>query len=242
MSLFKNLTSDNLEQTEDRLGGSYLHEAGIHIAKIKSAYAGKSAKGAMFIGLSVDINGKEFREDIYITNRNGENFFLNKTDTTKKVPLPGFTIIDDICLIATGKPLSEQDTEEKVIKAYDADAGKEVNKSVDMLVDLLGQEVALGILKVLENKTKKEGDEYVVTDEERTYNTIDKVFHPTQKITVNEARNGQTEAMFWTAWADRNTGQVRDKRAKKAGERPARNGGSASSSDNKPATKSLFGK
>ncbi|MFR7882301.1 MAG: hypothetical protein ACLU5J_13140 [Christensenellales bacterium] len=39
---------------------------------------------------------KPYTETIYITNKEGKNYFLNKQDPTKKVPLPGFTLIDDL--------------------------------------------------------------------------------------------------------------------------------------------------
>ena len=118
MSLFGNLKSDGLEQTQDRLGGGYQpKETDIYTGKIKALYAGKSAGGAQSVSLILSLaDGSEYRETFWITNKKGENFFLNKDDKTKKVPLPGFTIVDDLCLVTTGKPLAEQDTEEKTIK------------------------------------------------------------------------------------------------------------------------------
>ena len=108
MSFFKNLSSDGLEEAQDRLGGYQPLDTDIYHGVIKAMYAGQAASGAMNVTVIVDLNGKEYRETVYITNKNGENFFLNKQDKSKKVPLPGFTTIDDICLIATGSPLAEQ--------------------------------------------------------------------------------------------------------------------------------------
>ena len=157
MSLFGNLKSDGLEETQDRLGGFSPFDTDIYTGKIKMAYAGQSDGGAKNVSLVVDFNGKEYRETIYITNKKGENFFLNKDDKTKKVPLPGFTIIDDICLVTTEKPLSDQAAEEKVIKLYDFEAKKELPKTVPVLVDLLGKEVSLAIVRQLEKKNAKNG-------------------------------------------------------------------------------------
>lgn len=220
-ALFGNLKSEGLEESQDRLGGFRPLETDIYTGKIKALYAGKSDGGAASLTLIADFNGAEFRETFWITNKKGENFFLNKDDKTKKVPLPGFTIADDLCLIATGVPLSESAFEERTIKLYDYEAKKELPKGVDMLVAAIGQPISLGILKILENKSEKTGTgadaEYTPTAETREINVTDKVYHPEQKLTVAEARQGQTEAKFWDSWLERNKGQTRDKRTIKDG-------------------------
>lgn len=245
--MFQNLKSDGLEKTQDRLGGYQPLETDIHIVTIKALYASKSDGGALGLNLIAETeSGQEYRETLWVTNKKGENFFLNKQDNTKKVPLPGFVVADDICLIATGAPLSEQQTEEKVIKLYDSEQKKEVPKSVDMVIDAIGKQVALGILQQLVNKNEKQGNEYVPTAETRTENTIDKVFHPELKLTVAEARDGQQEAKFWDAWQTRNKGQVRDKRTIKDGEAGAARGSAPKAAPSAAAgsaapRKSLFG-
>ena len=242
MSLFKSLQATGLEESRDSLGGFTL-ESDIYAGKIKVAYAQPAASGAMGIAMLFDFGGKEYRETVYVTNKNGENFYLNKNDATKKVPLPGFTTADDICLIVTGKPLCEQETEEKVVNVYDNDAKKELPKSVQMLVDLVGQDIRVAIKKRIENKSVKVGDEYVLTAETREANSIEKVFHPELHLTVVEARSGQEVAKFHDAWLERNKGKTLDKTtavkdtanraAPKAGAAPA-----AAASSNRP---SLFG-
>jgi len=249
-NIFGKLTSDGLEQTQDRLGGGYQPlDSDIYTGTIKTAYAGQAASGAMSVTLLVDLaDGREYRETLYVTNKKGENFFIS--EAKKKVPLPGFTVVDDLCLIATGKPLAEQETEEKVVKVYDREAQAEVPKSVPMLMALLGQPVALGVIKQIVNKNEKQGDEYVPTAETREENYIDKVFHPELKLTVAEARNGQDKATFWDAWGERNKGQTRDKRTIKDGAASAPAGRTSTAKPGtppaaggqQPARQSLFGK
>lgn len=246
MSLFKTLSNDGLEEAQDRLGGYSPLDTDIVTGTIKALYAGKSAGGAMSLTLLADIGGREYRETLWVTNKKGENFFINKNDNSKKVPLPGFTVADDICLITTGKSLAEQNTEEKVIKIYDVDAKKELPKSVDVVAGVTGQKISLGIVRQIVNKNEKVGDEYVPTAETREENFIDKVFHPEQKMTVVEARNGADEAKFWDSWLERNKGQVRDKRTIKEGEAGTkgapRSAPSAGANATAPAArKSLFG-
>lgn len=219
MSLFNNLSNEGLEEVQDRLGGYTPLDTDIYTGKVKAFYVGKSTGGAMSITLIADINGREYREVLWVTNKKGENFYLNQNDKTKKVPLPGFTIADDICLITTGEPLSKQDTEDKVINIYDYEAKKELPTSVQMVTAVLGQEVSLGIIRQTVNKTQKDSNgEYVPIAETRDENVIDKVYHPVHKLTVAEARNGKEKGEFWDAWLERNKGQTRDKRTIKEGE------------------------
>jgi hypothetical protein len=242
-NLFKNMKTEGLEESQDRLGGFQAVESGIYVATIKNLFAGESKHGAMSLTLIASLeNGSEYRETLYITNRQKENFFINK-GTNKKSPLPGFTIANDLCLIATGKELYELQTEEKVVKVWDPDTKSEVPKSVPVITEVLNQKVALGILKQLENKSEKQGDEYVPTAETRETNLIDKVFHPEHRITVAEARGGKTDPQFWDAWLKRNEGQTRDKRTVKEGQAatgaPPKAGGKGASA---APRKSLFGK
>lgn len=212
MSFFTDLTKDNLEQEDDRLGGGGgLLDTGIYSATVKLAYAGQSANGARNVNLIFQMpNGNEFRETIYITNRKGEHFYLRDG---KQMPLPGFSMIDSLCTIATEKPLAEQETSERVVKLYDFDQKAEVNTKVTVLTDLLGKSVSLAILRVLENKSVKDSNNvYQPTAETRELNTIDKVFHTETKLTVSEARKGLEAGEFWDKWEAKNAGKTRDSR------------------------------
>jgi len=218
--MFKNLTTDALEKQEERLGSGGALETGVYSGKIKVAYAGKSKAGAQNVTLVLDFAGREYRETVYVTNRKGENYFLNKQDNTKKVPLPGFTLIDNICMLTTEKPLSEQDVEDKVVKLYDFDQKKEVPTSVPVLIDLLDKAISLAIIKERVNKNVKNDQtgEYEPTAEERDQNVIDRAFHTETKLTVLEAEHGLEEGEFWDKWAEKNNGVTRDKREIKDGQ------------------------
>lgn len=241
MSMFKNFGSDDLEQAEDRLGGFSVLESDIYTGTVKALYAGKSKSGAINLTLIADLDGREYRETIYISNRNGEHWF---TRDGKKQPLPGFTLINDLCLITTENELSELETEEKVVMAYDFDLKKEVPTNVQMVTAVLGQPVSLGIHKVLENKRELVNGEYVDTPDVREFNSIDKVFHPEAKITVAEARRGDTKGEFWNKWLDRNKGEIRDRRTIKDGQPAPGAGGppQAGAAPKAAARPSLFSK
>jgi hypothetical protein len=256
MSLFGNLKSDGLEESQDRLGGNFgAVDTDIYSGTIKALYAGKSTSSeARSVSIILETNGREYREVFWVTNGKGENFFLNKDDKTKKVPLPGFTIVDDICLVATGKPLAEQEAEDKVIKLYDSEVKKELPKSVPMITEAIGKPISLGVLKQIVNKNVKneQTGKYEPTAESREENVTDKVFDTESKLTVVEARAGSTEAAFWGGWLERNKGKTRDRRSIKEGEAGAagappksRAAGSATppaANQTAAPRKSLFGK
>lgn len=246
MGLFGKLTNDGLEEAQDRVGGGgFIRETDIYNMTIAMAYAIESAGGAQGVVLTLK-DDKEYRETIYVTDKKGQNFFLNKDDKTKKVPLPGFTIVDDICVATTEKHLFEQDTEEKIVNVYDFDQKKELPKSVPVLVELIDKPVSVAIQKILENKSEKQGDKYVATAAERHVNNIVKVFHTETRVTMVEARNGQPAA-FWDTWLERNKGQVYDKREIKGDGGSAGNAGrpgapTAGAPASGTARKSLFEK
>lgn len=200
--MFSNMTGEALEQAEDRVGGGFQAiPTGIYDATITMAYAIQSAGGAHGIVLLADVGGKELRETIYITNRKGENFYPDKNDSSKKMPLPGFTLVDDICLLTTGEPLAEQSTDEKKVKVYDPNQKKEVPTDVPVLTGLLGQKIKLAVLRVIEDKQKKGDDgNYHNTGETRTINQIDKALHAETSRTVNEYRHEVETPEFHDEW------------------------------------------
>ena len=155
-------------------------------------------------------------------------------------------VIDDLCLIATEKPLCEQETEEKVVNIYDFDLKKEVPKSVQVLTGLTDAPISLGIVKALEDKTKlnDQTKEYEPTGETREVNNIEKVFHTELHLTVPEARAGKDRGEFWDAWLAKNKGQIRDKTKKDGAKSGAPAGAALDSAAPAPAAQarpSLFG-
>jgi hypothetical protein len=208
MSIFASMNNEGLEQATDNLGGSFTKESGIYPGTIKMAYAGASKGGARFIQFIIDMNGKEYKETLYFTNKLGANCYEKNG---KKFPRPGFVHIDDICKVATGQPFSAQDTEEKLVKVYDYTAKAEVPTLVPVLVDLIGKPIVLAILKITENKSASDGNGgYVATAETRDINTIDKVFNEDGFTTI-EVTEKAPAPVFQGAWSTRNSGKTRDK-------------------------------
>lgn len=249
MSIFKKLTTEGAELAGDRLGGFVTYPTAVYDAVIKMAYAGKSPAGALNLTIIADLDGKEFRETIYVTNKAGENTYPDKQDAKKKQLMPGFITVNDLCLLTTGVGLNEQDTEEKMVKIYNATEKKEVPTAVEALTGLIGQKVKLGILRTKSFKQKKnDSGAYVDTAETRLENSIDKVFHAESGRTVTEYLHEVDPGEFMPAWDAKNKGVDRDKTIGAAAigagglggsGRPGLGGAAGGSS---PAKKSIFNK
>lgn len=226
--MFNNLSTDSLEEVVDFSGYS-LFPSNLYTARVKSAYGGKSSGGALFVRISFDIDGKEFEETQYVSNREGKNFYVKDN---KSYGLPGFNIINALCVMITGKELSEQETETKTVKAWDPEHGKETFQDVPMLVDLIDGEVILGILEVVEDKYNGAPGETV------RKNTINAVFHTETRQTYAEASRGD-DAKYIDTWLKANEEKVRDNSGKSTGKAPLNRN---SNSDKPSRTKSVFGK
>lgn len=216
---FAKLSTTGLEQAEDRLGGGFqARDSGAYDMVVKMMYAGASEKGAQNVTLILEDAKGEYRETIYVTNKEGENWFLNKDDKTKKVPLPGFTVVNDLCIATTEGQLADQVWEEKIVKIYDFEQKKEVAKGAMVCTSVLGKPVTVGLLQTLKNKGEKQDDgSYKDGPEERTEVNISKIFHTESKYTMAEAVAGAASADFYPKWVEKNTGIVIDKRTIKDG-------------------------
>ena len=218
MGLFSNFTNDSFDEQKDTLGGFTLLDSDIYDATLKFVYANRAPSGAVSINIIADIEGTEYREIIYITNKNGENFYYSKANTSKKMPLPGFVTINDICTICCQKPLSQMETENKIANIYDPTLKKEVPTSVPALLSLCGKKIKFGILKEKRFKVESTDNGYVDTEEVQERNVINKVFNPETKQTVYEMNHNLIDPpLFADKWLEKNGGMVIDHTTKSTG-------------------------
>jgi hypothetical protein len=214
MKMFGNLSTEGLEAAGDYLGGGGgLLETGVYSGTVKLAYAGKSQSSeSQSVTVLIDVNGLEFRETFWITNRNGENCYADKKDPKKKHPLPGFAMVDDLALVTTGYGLTDQNIEEKVVKLYDYETKRDLPQNVPVLVDMLNKEVLFAVVRQTVDKQKKnDAGIYVNTGETRDENVAEKFFHAESRRTVSEIRNSVKEPIFIEKWAEKNNGKSRNK-------------------------------
>lgn len=243
MGILSNLDTDNLEQTEDKVTGtstgSFVVDSDIYLATIKRAYLVQSQSSkaqAMSLILTLP-DDKEHRETIYFSSKEGLPYKLS--DNGARKPLLGFNTINDLCMLTTEVPLKDQVTEEKKIAIWDNNAKEEVPQFVNVFTDLEGKQVNVALLKVIANKRKKEGNEYVNSEEKTTFNRIDKFMHYEQKVTLSEAIKGK-DAKFYDEWLKEWKGKDKDeyKAVTSSGTRPT----ASSTPTTRKAGTSLFNK
>lgn len=217
MSLFKKFAAPSdvkLEEVKDSVGGGFpVLDTDVYKGKVKMAFLDVWGSDANYVALTLALeNGKEYSENITITNKKGDTFYEKNG---KNYPLPGFVTIDDLCLVTLGVGLSEMDehTEEKQVAVYDRDAGKEIPKVKQVLTGLLGKDVAVAIQKSIETKMDKDGEgKYTIpTADTRETNSIEKIFEPESMMTTVEARAEKSEGEFHKVWLKKNQGKTRVK-------------------------------
>lgn len=244
MSLFAGLKTEDVKGNEDVVGGYASYPSDIYEATVKVAYAGKAAKSdAQNITVILDLNGKEYNETIYFTNKQKEIFYKDKQSGEKK-ELPGFSTINELCLLTTDKELFEQATEDKIVEIYDFDAKKKLPKSVPVLVDMIGAKVNLALLESIEDKNVQQPDgTYAPGGETRKQNSIKKFLYHADNRTVNEIKAQLDTATFAKEWADKNKGKTPDNSKGVSGNAgaPGRpDAGNNTAAKGQSAAKSLF--
>lgn len=174
----KQTASTSTAIDEDFVGGGFLFDTDVYEATIKAMYQTKSlSSDALAINLILNVQGREVREQVWVTDSKGKVTYKDKT-TGEEKNLPGFSQINALCLLVTGKDLGSQEVEDRVVKVYDFDAKKELPKQVPCFSDLHDQTVFIALQRITEDKTKKDEKtgNYVSTGETRDINKIVKFF------------------------------------------------------------------
>lgn len=221
MSLLKNLTTDDsIANEKDSVGGgSFVLESGLYPAKVALAYVTKSEGGAMGLVLeALTADDKKIRQTLWMTSGTAKGCKNYYEKDGQKNYLPGFLAANALALLTTGKELSELDTEDKVIKAYNKEAKGEIPTKVDMLTEMLGKYILIGLIKQTVDKTAKDGNGvYMPTGETRDENEIDKFFRASDRKTTTEIRGQVETASFVDDWSAKWTGITKNKAGKTAG-------------------------
>jgi hypothetical protein len=247
--MFENLkTSTEIQDEKDVLGGGRtLFDTDVYKGVITMAYGKKSDGGAMALALTVKFDdGREFSKDVYMSNKKGENFYIDKDG--EKHYLPGFNLINSLCLLTTGVEVSQSPHEKKMVKVYNFDSKADVPTEVPVLVDLIGKEAMFAIEKITDDKKTKVGDDYVATGETVEVNDIVKIFctrdgfEGMTQTEIKAARGGnKPEVLYKDQWLEKNKGKVRNKaKGAAAGGNTGAPSAAGAGAAKKP-TNSLFG-
>ena len=246
MSMLAALTTDNnIADEKDSVGGSRVRDSGLYPMKVALAYVSKASSGALALNVTFKDDDGEVRQQFWMTSgtaKGGVNYYTDKQG--QKQYLPGFVHANALTLLTVGKEIGQLETEKKVVNLYSATEKKEVPTQVDMLMDLIGQEVLLGVIKQTVDKTAKNEatGQYEPTGETREENEVDKIFRARDKMTTAEIRAQAEQANFFAVWEQKWAGKVKDKATKGAntGTAGVPRQAAAAGGNSRPTT-SLFG-
>lgn len=197
-------------------GGRGVLDTGLYDMEIKMAYAIESKGGAAGMVVVFENDKKQtFTLTEYVSSGNdkgNKNFYIDKDSGEEKL-LPGYLKIDGLCLLATKLELKAQTWEEKLVPIYNFDAKAEVPTKVPVATSMLGTKVKLGLLKINENKTKKNDatGKYDPLNEAREVNELNKVFHAETGKTITEYREQTEAAAFLPKWVEKFGNETIDK-------------------------------
>ena len=240
MSLLDGMTQDVKEKATDSLGGTtFLVDSDLHKFTIEVAYLEKAKSGAIGLQLHLKGNGSFLRQSLWIRSgdaKGNNTYYVNAKGD--KQNLPGFSQANQLVqlLIDPAKKIMDMasQTDEKIIKLFNYDAKGDVDTKVEMITDMVGKEVVLGmhkqaVEKTAYNQSTKKYD--TVTDTAgRAYtvdkNEINKIFDG-NGLTVAEREGGMTEPVFAKQWADKWKDQIVDKTKAKTGRYPMPKAGDA---------------
>lgn len=237
MSLANLQKKSSIKDGGDSVGGAVVLASDIYPMTIDVAFFGESSGGAASLNIHMkNKDGAELRSTIYLTSgraKGQKNVYIDRDGEEQY--LPGFNLGTSLTEIVLDKPIGDVDTEEKIIKLYNVDQKAEIDTKVDMLVELLGKQLIVGVLHTKENKrVKDDAGNYVPTSDIREANEVDKFFN-TDGFTNTELAAKANDPGFIHTWKKKWKGVVRDRTVDANGDAPK-----AGAPKSAPATTSLF--
>ena len=232
MGLFDNANTDTtIAPEKDRVKGQKQTplDSDILNLMIKYAYGQKAKSGAVgFFLVCTTPEGREVKMREYFVSgdaKGNKTYYEKKDEKTgamTRFPLPGFSIVDSLAKLVTGKSImpvtdaagnvvSQQQVEKKTIKLYDYQAKAEVDTEVDMFMEMVGKPVKACVLHTIEDQTSKNDatGKYEPNGKTRALNTIDKFLDPQTSKTSAELAAG-VDSAFAADWLAKWKGQIND--------------------------------
>jgi len=220
MSLFKNqITSADIADEKDSIGGGFVLDSGLYQATIALAYGITSTSGATGLVIQAKTaQGQVIKQTFWTASGRDKGCKNYYEKDGKKNYLPGFLQAQALTLLACGKELHEIEAETKIVNVYNSDAKAEIPTKVEMLMELLDKEILIGLVKQTVDKNAKDSNGvYQPTGETREENEIDKLFRASDRMSVVEIRAKVDTAAFADTWLTKWGGMVKDKSTKTSG-------------------------
>lgn len=197
MSFFKKPVVEAVHES-DSLGGFSRPDTGIYQGHLKRIFGDTYGSGAQFMYLEIETDKKQTQiHRVLVTKADGSNTFTNQKTNEEQV-LQGYALMDSLCLVTVGQPLSAIEWEE-----HEMDVkvdGKDVKEIRLVPAGLWGQPVQFAVEKALKNKQVKGDDnKYYNTNDSEEDSEITKFFHVESNQTATEMIN-EAEASFINKW------------------------------------------
>lgn len=201
---------DDIQESEERVGGFTLLPSNIHKLRIKQAYLIKSSGGATGVVLDTETaDGHSHSQTFYVTNKQGQPYYVKDG---KKHMLPSMATINKLCKLLGYKNFGEA-YNARVKKAgvvFDWESRKEITKELEKLTKLEGKIIAAAIVHRKENKNKKVGKDYKPTNEAREFNEILAFLDKKTNRTADELE-GDKDAKYAADFLSKYEGQIDDR-------------------------------
>lgn len=194
-------------------------DSGIYDAVIDLAYLEKSQGGALMMKVVYKTDTSTVRDRFTLTsgdNKGNRSYYIDQEG--KQRPLPDLMRAHQLSQVACGMGFDKLDAQEKTIKLYDFDAQEERPVKKDVVVDLIGKTIKIGVLKVMQNKRTNQGGTWVDTEEAQEVNEVAKVFNSDgQTATEQQAKEPGT---FQDKWREKFEGKTINRMKKGAASAP----------------------
>ena len=215
MTDYSNLSvEDDVAPEKDTLPAerSFSIDSGVYPVTIDLAYLVESKGGSTMLNIHFKedpFGGFTVKERLILTSGHAKGKKNTYTDSDGvKHLLPGMSHADSIAKLTCGKGFGQlmPSVEKKMVKLWNFDAKAEIPTEVDVVMDLMGKKLQVGILKVEENKRRNEGGNWVDTNEKKDKNELDRVFNEDGQTAI-EATAGQP-GTFLEKWKGKNDGRT----------------------------------
>lgn len=203
---------DELELLKEGTGlsDSSVLDTGLYQALLKYIYFTTNKSGTKSANAVVEINGLTHTYSMCFTYK--ETNSPTKVVNGKTQVIPGYRQLNNLCFVASGKPVNKCEQEEKTILVYDRTQKKEVPTMVNTIKDVMGAKIGVGIKKIHKHKTAlMPTGVYVPTTEMFYTNEVDD-WYTAEGLSAQEAATGKSaeKALKWKEKA----GQVFEEKLK----------------------------
>jgi dimeric dUTPase (all-alpha-NTP-PPase superfamily) len=235
-NIFASKKSASNDVEDDYVGGGGAIDSDIYTAKIKTAYTSKAAKSdADSFNLILEINGREVRQQIWVSNRSGGLTYKDKK-TGEEKNLPGYNLVSSLTMLVASKDLGEMDVEKLTFNLWDFEAKKEMPQAVDCFSELHGEMIQVALQRQTVDKTKLIDGKYQPTGDTRDINEIVKFFPEEKLVTISDvsrfveslggnfhdvlnardvrkaiAKMDESQSLYAPKWLSQNQGKTYDK-------------------------------